>query len=168
MDQEKSWQKALTAADVTAVQGALDEIEAEEVEYVHPMVALARARQAWDERFSSPTYRLAPPAWHVGLTRALLTPLTQVDTRFRRLVGTEVTAVIESVIRTITQEADTGVSPQPLDEAETIWAYETPYFRLIYHLDREQKRLTLLSAAGDAPPSDLSPAEQLKKRFGLT
>jgi hypothetical protein len=91
-----------------------------------------------------------------------------VDTRFRRLVGTEVTAVIESVIRAITQEADTGVSPQPLDEAETIWAYETPYFRLIYHLDREQKRLTLLSAAGDAPPSDLSPAEQLKKRFGLT
>lgn len=168
MDVGKTWQKTLVAADVTAVQAALDEIEAEEVEYVHPMIALARARGAWDKRYSSPAYRLAPPAWRVGLTRTLLAPLPQVDTRFRRLVGSEVTAVIESVIRTITQEADTGVRPQSLNEAETIWAYEAQYFRLIYHLDREQKRLTLLSVAGDPPPSDLSPAEQLKKRFGLT
>lgn len=152
-------------ADLAALRQGLAELTHGRIPYTHPINALNVLRHAWDPTFIPPMYRLAPAEWQVGTSQTLTETLRQPGGVWQKLVGTEATAVAQQALKSILQTPDGQT--RPISSALPLFCYQATHFRLIYHQDEAQKRLTLLAVAANAVLPRENPMDQFRKRFGL-
>ncbi len=154
-----------TLADLAALRQGLAELANGRITYTHPINALNVLRHVWDPTFIPPMYRLAPAEWQVGTSQALAGALRQASGPWQKVVGTEVTAVAQQALKAILQSPHGQT--RPISSNLPLFCYQGPHFRLIYHQDEAQKRLTLLAVATNTLPPRENPMDQFRKRFGL-
>lgn len=152
-------------ADLATLRQGLAELANGRIAYTHPINALNNLRHVWDPTFIPPMYRLAPAEWQVGTSQALAGALRQTSSAWQKVVGTEVTAVVQQALKAILQAPDGQT--RPISSNLPLFCYQAPHFRLIYHQNETQKRLTLLAVAANALLPRENPMDQFRKRFGL-
>ena len=158
--------EAFSVLELAQIDAGLREMEQDAFRYHHPVHALNTLRLAWDTRFVPPVFRLAPPEWHVGVAETgLLRRLRRLPVPLQRIVGAEVTAVAQKLLKAALQSPDAHLSPITGDQS--LWQYQSTNFRVVFHQDQQAKRLTLLALADRPPVPIASPLDALKKSRGL-
>jgi nicotinamidase-related amidase len=150
--------------DRDLLQSALTEMEAGSLTYAHPMISLYKLRMTFDSHFRPPQYRLAKPDWLVVVTETLLGQLTRETAVFRQLIVTDVSEAVQLIIKAVTQEQEADL--KPLNDDATLWRLQTQFYRLIYHQNAADKKLTLLALTAQEQHEAPTERDKFLKRFG--
>ena len=150
--------------DRVLLQAALAELEAGSLTYAHPMISLYKLRMTFDAHFRPPQYRLAKPDWLIVVTETLLDQLRGEMAVFRQLIATDVSEAVQQLIKAVTQQQDADL--KPLNPDATLWRLQTQFYRLIYHHNEPEKKLTLLALATQEQHEAPTERDKFLKRFG--
>ncbi|MFO7679833.1 MAG: hypothetical protein R6X34_07255 [Chloroflexota bacterium] len=153
-----------SADDMDLLQTALTEMTSGSLTYAHPVVTLCKLRMTFDPTYIPPQYRLAPPDWLVGVTETLLDQLRGETAVFPQLSATNVTEAVQLLIKAVGQQqaADLKV----LSPDNTLWRMQSQFYRLVYHQNETEKKLTLLALTANEPQEALSERDKFLKRLG--
>lgn len=151
--------------DLGTLRQALVEVGNGRIQHNHAIHTLNVLRHAWDPAFRPPLYRLAPAEWQVGMTQIFQDGLRRLNPAWRQLVGSEVTAVTQQMLKSVLQTPDGNT--RSLSETLPLWCYQAPLFRLIYHQDNDRRQITLLTIADNPIQPGESAMDQFRQRFGL-
>ncbi len=151
--------------DMGALHKGLAEVGNGRIQHNHAIHTLNVLRHVWDPAFRPPMYRLAPAEWRVGMTEIFQDGLRRLNPAWRILVGSEVTAVTQQMLKSVLQVPDGNT--RLISETLPLWCYQAPFFRLIYHQNNDQRQITLLTIADNPILQGESAMDQFRQRFGL-
>ena len=155
-----------TLLDLGALQLAIREVRNGRIHYAHSIYTLNVLRQVWDPAFFPPSYRLSPAEWQVGMSTVFQDALRRQNPAWRKLVGEEVTAVAQQMLKSVLQAPDGNT--RLISESGDLWCYQAPLFRFIYHYDNNTRHITLLTIADNVIAQGRSILAEYQKRYGRT
>jgi len=153
-----------SADDMVLLQAALNEMAAGSLTYAHPMITFYKLRMTFDAHFHPPQYRLAKPDWLVVVTETMLNQLRGETAVFRQLIATDVSEAVQQLIKAIAQHQAADL--KALSPDNTRWRMQSQFYRLVYHQNETEKKLTLLALTANEPREAPSERDKFLKRFG--